>query len=153
MSIQISVHLRSSAVHLILERKMTKISSSNVTTDYADFDCFRSPGSDRPAVPGTTKTLTPSRTCCQSIGMDDFKTTGGETWSDYLTKAVHDMRSPLSSMRVALEVMSVTGGDPERRVKLVEILNSNVDELAHQLEALMDALPHHVSKVPGGKDP
>jgi hypothetical protein len=73
--------------------------------------------------------------------MNEFETGDGDLWQQFLTRSIHDMRTPLSSMRVALEVMRVTGDDAEARRKLLGILNSNVDELAEMLEIFLKELP------------
>ncbi len=57
-------------------------------------------------------------------------------WNEILRKAVHDMKTPLSSMRVTLEVLRMTGGDSEIHRKLIATLDHQVDELARQVDVL-----------------
>jgi hypothetical protein len=57
-------------------------------------------------------------------------------WKQIVAKAVHDMRTPLSSMRISLEVLRMTGADAQQRGKLIAMLDKQVDELAGLLEML-----------------
>lgn len=54
-----------------------------------------------------------------------------------LTQALHDMGSPLSTLRVLLELLRLTGGSPQTREELIEMLNCQVTDLAERLGALM----------------
>ena len=64
--------------------------------------------------------------------------TEGETipWESVLAKAVHDMRTPLSSMRTSLEVLRMVAGDPEKSERLLMLMNKQVDEMAGHLDTL-----------------
>ncbi len=55
---------------------------------------------------------------------------------EILPKAVHDMKTPLSTMRVTLEVLRMTCGDSEDLGKLIAMLENQVNELTGQLDTL-----------------
>jgi len=55
-------------------------------------------------------------------------------------EALHDMGSPLSAMRVLLELLRLTGGKAESRVELIAMLDNQVTELAERVEALLKQL-------------
>ncbi|MES2920575.1 MAG: histidine kinase dimerization/phospho-acceptor domain-containing protein [Verrucomicrobiota bacterium] len=57
-------------------------------------------------------------------------------WKEILPKAVHDMRTPLSSMRVTLEILRMTCGESEAHGKLIAMMEKQVNELAVQLHTL-----------------
>ncbi len=63
-----------------------------------------------------------------------------------LRLAVHDLGSPLSAFRVLVEVLRLTDGDAERKTELLNMMESQVDELAVGLEALMK----YLTPVEGG---
>lgn len=50
--------------------------------------------------------------------------------------AVHDMRTPLSSMRTTLEIVRMLNGQSERTAGLVDKLDKQVLEIAAHLERL-----------------
>ena len=57
-------------------------------------------------------------------------------WQSELRLAVHDLGSPLSAIRVLIEVLRLTGDDAARKVELLNMMESQVDELAVGVEAL-----------------
>ncbi len=57
-------------------------------------------------------------------------------WKKIVANAVHDMRTPLSSLRVTLELLRMTSADPERQLKILEKVGSQIDTLAGLLETL-----------------
>lgn len=57
-------------------------------------------------------------------------------WQTELRLAVHDLGSPLSAIRVLLEVLRLTGDDAERKVELLNMMESQVEELAVGLEGM-----------------
>jgi len=58
-------------------------------------------------------------------------------WKKIIPKAVHDMKTPLSSMRVTLEILRMTSADAEAHGKLIVMLEKQVNELAEQLDTLV----------------
>ena len=50
--------------------------------------------------------------------------------------AVHDFRTPLSSIRVSIEVLRMAENDCERRMKVLGILDQHVSEMERLLERL-----------------
>lgn len=57
-------------------------------------------------------------------------------WGEILEKAVHDMRTPLSSMRTTLEIIRMLNGQCDRTSSLIDKMDKHVLELASQLERL-----------------
>ena len=57
-------------------------------------------------------------------------------WKEIVGKAVHDMKTPLSSLRVTLEILRMTSGGSEAHGKLIAMLDNQVNELARQLDTL-----------------
>jgi signal transduction histidine kinase len=57
-------------------------------------------------------------------------------WKEIHAKAVHDMKTPLSSMRVTLEILRMTCGDSEPHGKLIAMLDTQVNEIARQIDTL-----------------
>jgi len=57
-------------------------------------------------------------------------------WERIIAKATHDMKTPLSSIRVTLEILRMTCGGAEAPVKLVAMIDSQVNELVKLLETL-----------------
>ena len=58
-------------------------------------------------------------------------------WQNELRQAVHVLGSPLAAIRLLVEVLRLTDDDAERKVELLEMMESQVDELAVGLEDLM----------------
>ncbi|MEO7099803.1 MAG: hypothetical protein ABI162_10615 [Luteolibacter sp.] len=57
-------------------------------------------------------------------------------WPEIVAKAVHDMSSPLSCMRTSVEILRMISPDSENHRKLIETFDSQINELAGQLEML-----------------
>ena len=57
-----------------------------------------------------------------------------------MRRAVHDLGSPLSAIRVLLQVVRLTEDEPERKAELLDMMESQVDEMAVGLEALVQYL-------------
>lgn len=57
-------------------------------------------------------------------------------WQKELRLAVHDLGSPLSAIRVLVEVLRLTGEDAQRKVELLDMMESQVDELVVGLKGL-----------------
>lgn len=57
-------------------------------------------------------------------------------WKQIVAQAVHDLRTPLSSLRVTLEVLRMTPSDPEAHAKLIGMMGRQVDLIADLLETL-----------------
>ena len=55
---------------------------------------------------------------------------------DELRMAVHDLGSPLSAIRVLVEVLRLTDDDAARKIELLDMMESQVEEMAVGLEAL-----------------
>jgi len=60
----------------------------------------------------------------------------GTPWQQVVSRAVHDMRTPLSAMKTTLEVMRLTQGDPEKSAKLISMMERQATELAELMERL-----------------
>lgn len=58
-------------------------------------------------------------------------------WKQIVAKAVHDMRTPLSSMVTTLEILRLLPADREKSLKMIGLLDRQVEELSRQLEALV----------------
>jgi signal transduction histidine kinase len=63
---------------------------------------------------------------------------GGLPWEEIVSAAVHDMRTPLSSMRTTLEIIRMLNSQCDRTSALIDKLDKHVLELARQLERLQD---------------
>lgn len=59
-------------------------------------------------------------------------------WPEIVSKAVHDMRTPLSSIRTTLEIFRMVAGGSEKQMKLVGVLDRQVDELNGLMETLLN---------------
>ena len=59
---------------------------------------------------------------------------------EILRRSLHDMGSPLSAMRVLLELLRLTGSCPGKRNELVGMLDLQVTDLAERLEGLLKEL-------------
>ncbi len=68
---------------------------------------------------------------------DEIETGGEGRRMEILNRSLHEMGSPLSAMRVLLELMRVTGSCRNDREKLTGMLDSQVTEMAERLEALV----------------
>ncbi len=58
-------------------------------------------------------------------------------WKLIVAKSVHDMRTPLSCMRTTLEILRMTSGDDEQQMKMISILDCQLNELACHLDQLV----------------
>lgn len=58
-------------------------------------------------------------------------------WKQIVGKAVHDMRTPLSSMVTTLEILRLLPADREKSLKMIGLLDRQVEELSRQLETLV----------------
>lgn len=58
-------------------------------------------------------------------------------WKQIVAKAVHDMRTPLSSMVTTLEILRLLPADREKSLKMISLLDRQVEELSRQLETLV----------------
>ena len=59
-------------------------------------------------------------------------------WREVVAQAVHDLSTPLSTMRTSLEILRLTSSDPEAAAKAIGILEAQIDMLTAQLVALRD---------------
>ena len=59
-------------------------------------------------------------------------------WSQLISKAVHDMRTPLSAMRTTIEILKLTSQDTGKSAKLIDLLEKQIDELSGQLTNLVN---------------
>lgn len=55
-----------------------------------------------------------------------------------IISAVHDMRTPLSTLRTTLEIFRMLKSNPEKTLGMVEIMERQVIELSNHLDALID---------------
>jgi hypothetical protein len=60
----------------------------------------------------------------------------GLPWDEILNVAVHDMRTPLSSMRSTLEIIRMLNPDCAKTSTLVDKLDKQVMEIAAHLDRL-----------------
>lgn len=63
-------------------------------------------------------------------------TTDSIPWQEVVTKAVHDMRTPLSGMKTAIEVMRLAQGDPDKVSRVIAMMERQATELTGLLERL-----------------
>lgn len=61
---------------------------------------------------------------------------GDLPWEEILEVAVHDMRTPLSSMRTTLEIIRMLNSQCDRTSGLIDKMDRHVLELASQLDRL-----------------
>lgn len=59
-------------------------------------------------------------------------------WEQLIAKAVHDMRSPLSTMNTTLAVLRMAISDPVKAEKLLGILERQTGDLTEQLDRLLN---------------
>lgn len=59
-------------------------------------------------------------------------------WEELIAKAVHDMRSPLSTMNTTLAVLRMAISDPVKAEKLIGILERQSADLTEQLNRLLN---------------
>ena len=67
-------------------------------------------------------------------------------WEQLVAKAVHDMRSPLSTMTTTLAVLRMAIADPAKAEKLLTILERQAADLTTHLERLVDDPGSYVAK-------
>ena len=67
-------------------------------------------------------------------------------WEQLVAQAVHDMRSPLSTMTTTLAVLRMAIADPAKAEKLLTILERQTAELTTHLERLVDDPGSYVAK-------
>jgi signal transduction histidine kinase len=67
-------------------------------------------------------------------------------WKNIVEKSVHDMRTPLSCLRTTVEILRMTSGNDERQLKLVGMLDVQIDELTSHMERLL----HHPGQIVQG---
>ncbi|MES2657997.1 MAG: histidine kinase dimerization/phospho-acceptor domain-containing protein [Verrucomicrobiota bacterium] len=58
-------------------------------------------------------------------------------WKQIVAQTVHDMRTPLSTMRATVEILRMTSEKGGDQSKLIGSLDTQIDELAAQLETLL----------------
>src|SRR4051794_11779229 len=58
-------------------------------------------------------------------------------WEKLVAKAVHDMRSPLSTITTTLAVLRMTIHDPTKAEKLMGIMERQTGDLTEQLNRLL----------------
>lgn len=58
-------------------------------------------------------------------------------WDEILTNAVHDLRTPLSAMLTALEMLNEVSDGSERSAKLIALMRRQISEISSQLERLL----------------
>ncbi len=72
-------------------------------------------------------------------------------WKQIVAQAVHDMRSPLSSMVTTIEILRMLSTDSDRSGKMIGMLERQVEQLSKQLETLVnhpEAFARHVEPRP-----
>lgn len=68
--------------------------------------------------------------------MPDQPETESPTLQNIVSKSVHDMRTPLSCMHTALEILRLTSGDPARLEMAIGLMDNQIKELNGQLDKL-----------------
>lgn len=68
--------------------------------------------------------------------MADQPETESPTLQHIVSKSVHDMRTPLSCMHTALEILRLTSGDPARLEMAIGLMDNQIKELNSQLDKL-----------------
>ena len=58
-------------------------------------------------------------------------------WEQLVAKAVHDMRSPLSTITTTLAVLRMAAADPAKSDRLIGILERQTEDLTEQLNRLV----------------
>jgi len=64
-------------------------------------------------------------------------TTDSIPWDEVLGKAVHDMRTPLSGLKTAIEVLRLAQGDPDKVSRIISMMERQTTELTGMLERLV----------------
>jgi hypothetical protein len=59
-------------------------------------------------------------------------------WKQIVGKAVHDMRSPLSTMRTTLEILRMLPPNSDQYGKMISMLDSQVNVISGHLETLIN---------------
>jgi len=59
-------------------------------------------------------------------------------WKKIVTTAVHDIRTPLSSLRTSVEILKMNRLDDEQTRKLMTMMNRQIEAISNQLEALVN---------------
>ena len=72
------------------------------------------------------------------MSTDRHNSVDSQVWPEIVSKAVHDLRTPLSSIRTTLEIFRMIPGDSAKQAKLLGVLDKQVDELSNLLETLME---------------
>lgn len=57
-------------------------------------------------------------------------------WERIIARSTHDMKTPLSSIRVTLEVLRMTCAGSEAHLTLLAMIDSQVNDLARQVDTL-----------------
>ncbi|QJE95665.1 histidine kinase dimerization/phospho-acceptor domain-containing protein [Luteolibacter luteus] len=63
-------------------------------------------------------------------------TTDSIPWDEVLGKAVHDMRTPLSGLKTAIEVLRLAQNDPDKVSRVISMMERQTAELTGMLERL-----------------
>ena len=58
-------------------------------------------------------------------------------WKQIIPKAVHDMRTPLSTMRTSIEILRALAPDSDQHRKVMGILEAQVGLITDHLETLL----------------
>lgn len=58
-------------------------------------------------------------------------------WKEIIGNAAHEMRTPLSCMRTTVEVLRMLNSSSEQTIRMIEILEKQVDSLAGQVDELV----------------
>ncbi|GEM_PF-1404966 len=58
-------------------------------------------------------------------------------WKKIIKCAVHEIRSPLSSLRTSVEILKMNRLDDEQSQKVMTMMNRQIEAISDQLEALV----------------
>lgn len=58
-------------------------------------------------------------------------------WKQIVAKAVHDIRTPLSTMHTTLEILRILPAGSSEHGRIIGILETQVNDIAGQLEILI----------------
>ncbi|MES2439307.1 MAG: histidine kinase dimerization/phospho-acceptor domain-containing protein [Verrucomicrobiota bacterium] len=71
--------------------------------------------------------------------MSEFAPVDSLPWKQIVAKSVHDMKTPLSCLRTTVEILRMTSGGDPRQVRLIGVLDAQIDELNGHLEKLLNS--------------
>lgn len=61
-----------------------------------------------------------------------------QQWKKIVKAAAHEIRTPLSSLRTAVEILKMNRLDQEQSEKLMAMMNRQIESISGQLDALVN---------------